>query len=176
MSCRNPTWPAAPPCVSRLRSSWIDWPISSAHPASIATVTTGSSPRNAPLRPLVTARAQEDNALATQTLSSDPALPEKPPAPPTQLEEADLQTPDTTPSSPSRWGVLLARIHEVFPLICPSCRSPGQWERNRNIRSVRKLGRREWYASSGYSRRSLVENAVFRYKRILGMPDRVRVK
>jgi hypothetical protein len=46
-----------------------------------------------------------------------------------------------------------------------SSRSPGQWERNRYIRSVRKLGRREWYANSGYSRRSLVENAVFRLSR-----------
>jgi hypothetical protein len=26
----------------------------------------------------------------------------------------------------------------------------------------------EWFASSGYSRRSLVENAVFRYRAILG--------
>ena len=39
---------------------------------------------------------------------------------------------------------------------------------------MRKLGRREWYASSGYSRRSLVENAVFRYKSILGQRMRSR--
>jgi hypothetical protein len=39
---------------------------------------------------------------------------------------------------------------------------------------VRKLGRREWYTSSGYSRRSLVENAVFRYKGILGQRMRSR--
>ena len=71
--------------------------------------------------------------------------------------------------------------HRVRVLIPPiqgaqpsSSRSPGQWERNRNIRSVRKLGRREWYASSGYSRRSLVENAVFRYKSILGRRMRSR--
>jgi len=71
--------------------------------------------------------------------------------------------------------------HRVRVLIPPiqgaqpsSSRSPGQWERNRNIRSVRKLGRREWYASSGYSRRSLVENAVFRYKAILGQGMRSR--
>jgi hypothetical protein len=49
-----------------------------------------------------------------------------------------------------------------------SIRSPALRERNRNVRSMRKLGRREWYASSGYSRRSLVENAVFRYKTLLG--------
>jgi hypothetical protein len=51
---------------------------------------------------------------------------------------------------------------------------PGQRERNRNIRSMRKLGRREWHANSGYSRRSLVENAVFRYKAILGQRMRSR--
>ncbi|MBT8395859.1 MAG: IS5 family transposase [Gemmatimonadetes bacterium] len=71
--------------------------------------------------------------------------------------------------------------HRVRVLIPPiqgaqpsSSRSPGQWERNRNIRSVRKLGRQEWYTSSGYSRRSLVENAVFRYKNILGKRMRSR--
>jgi len=39
---------------------------------------------------------------------------------------------------------------------------------------MRKLGRQEWYTSSGYSRRSLVENAVFRYKTILGQRMRSR--
>jgi hypothetical protein len=39
---------------------------------------------------------------------------------------------------------------------------------------MRKLGRREWYTGSGYSRRSLVENAVFRYKSILGQRMRSR--
>ena len=53
-------------------------------------------------------------------------------------------------------------------------RSPGQRERNRNIRTMRKLGREEWYATSGYSRRSLVENAVFRYKTVLGPAMRSR--
>ena len=41
-------------------------------------------------------------------------------------------------------------------------------ERNRNIRSIRELGRREWHTYSGYSKRSRVENAVFRYKTIIG--------
>jgi hypothetical protein len=70
-----------------------------------------------------------------------------------------------------RVRVLIPPIHGAQP---SSIRSPGQWERNRNIRSVRKLGRREWYASSGYNRRSLVENAVFRYKAILGHRMRSR--
>ena len=55
-----------------------------------------------------------------------------------------------------------------------SSRSPGQRERNRNIRTVRKLGREEWYATSGYSRRSLVENTVFRYKTVFGTAMRSR--
>ena len=55
-----------------------------------------------------------------------------------------------------------------------SSRLAGQRERNRNIRSMRKLGRKEWYTSSGYSRRSLVENAVFRYKSLLGQRMRSR--
>jgi hypothetical protein len=71
--------------------------------------------------------------------------------------------------------------HRVRVLIPPSrgsqpspSRLPGQRERNRNIRSMRKLRRQEWYTSSGYSRRSLVENAVFRYKAILGQRMRSR--
>jgi len=41
-------------------------------------------------------------------------------------------------------------------------------ERNRNIRSIRERGRREWHTSSGYSQRSMAENTVFRYKTIIG--------
>ena len=40
--------------------------------------------------------------------------------------------------------------------------SPAWKERNRNVRSIRALGRREWYARSGCSRRGMVENAVYR--------------
>jgi len=52
--------------------------------------------------------------------------------------------------------------------------SAAQKERNRNIRSIRELGRREWHKRSGYSTRSLVENAVFRYKTIMGRGMRSR--
>jgi len=47
-------------------------------------------------------------------------------------------------------------------------------ERNRNIRSIRELGRREWHTSSGYSKRSMVENTVYRYKTIIGRSMRSR--
>jgi hypothetical protein len=47
-------------------------------------------------------------------------------------------------------------------------------QRNRNIRSIRRRGRRLWHKASGYNRRSLVENAVYRYKAILGRCMRAR--
>ncbi len=45
-------------------------------------------------------------------------------------------------------------------------------ERNRNIRSIRELRRREWHSSSGYSKRSMVENTIFRHK--MGICPRLR--
>ena len=47
-------------------------------------------------------------------------------------------------------------------------------ERDRNIRSIRKVGRREWQTHSGYSRRSMVENTMYRYKTIIGRSMRSR--
>ena len=41
-------------------------------------------------------------------------------------------------------------------------------ERNRNIRSIRRLGRREWHKRSGFSKRSMIENAVYRFQTIIG--------
>jgi len=79
---------------------------------------------NAPLRPLVTARALEDNALAAQVSGLDVLPPAAPEVPAPQPEMANRKAPDTTPSRPSRWAALLARIYEVFPLICPTCQTP----------------------------------------------------
>jgi hypothetical protein len=82
---------------------------------------------NAPLRPLVTARAREDNALAVHTsIQAGPLPPSSGRLPPkSEAPEAPApQPPDTTPARPSRWAALLARIFEVFPLICPSCQTP----------------------------------------------------
>jgi hypothetical protein len=47
-------------------------------------------------------------------------------------------------------------------------------ERSRNIRSIRRLGRRDWHKWSGYSKRSMVENAIYRYKTIIGRGMRSR--
>ena len=52
--------------------------------------------------------------------------------------------------------------------------SAAQRERNHNILSIRELGWREWHKSSGYSGRAMVENAVFRYKTIMGRGMRSR--
>ncbi len=47
-------------------------------------------------------------------------------------------------------------------------------ERNRNIRSRARLGKRQWHTKSGYSRRSLVENTIYRYKLLIGPTMRSR--
>jgi hypothetical protein len=47
-------------------------------------------------------------------------------------------------------------------------------ERDRTIRKVEKLGRKEWKKRSGYHRQGTVENAFFRYKSMLG--DRLHAR
>ena len=47
-------------------------------------------------------------------------------------------------------------------------------ERNRNIRSRARLGKRQWHTQSGYSRRSMVENTMYRYKALIGRTMRSR--
>ncbi len=55
-----------------------------------------------------------------------------------------------------------------------SGRGQGATARDRTIRKVKKLGRREWKKASGYHRQGTVENAFFRDKSILG--DRLRAR
>ena len=43
--------------------------------------------------------------------------------------------------------------------------------RDENVRRIRKIGRKKWKKESNYHRRSLAENAFFRYKLVLG--DRI---
>jgi hypothetical protein len=50
-----------------------------------------------------------------------------------------------------------------------SCR-----ERNRNIRSRRRIGKRTWHTKSGYSKRSRAETTMSRYKTIIGPMVRAR--
>jgi IS5 family transposase len=47
-------------------------------------------------------------------------------------------------------------------------------DRNRNIRAIARHGRRQWYKRSGFTKRSMVENAVHRYKVIIGPEMRAR--
>ena len=46
--------------------------------------------------------------------------------------------------------------------------------RDRTIRKVKRIGRRQWKKESGYHREGTVENAFFRYKSIIG--DRLRAR
>ena len=78
---------------------------------------------NAPLRPLVTARARE-NALAAQLPGPSLPIPKTSWVPPPASEAPAPQTIDAAPSRPSRWAALLARVFEVFPLVCPTCQTP----------------------------------------------------
>ena len=47
-------------------------------------------------------------------------------------------------------------------------------QRNRNIRGRARVGKRVWHTESGYSKRSKVETAFYRYKTILGSAMRAR--
>ena len=46
--------------------------------------------------------------------------------------------------------------------------------RDRAVRRIRKVGRREWKKESGYHQQARAENTFFRYKRILG--DRLHAR
>ena len=47
-------------------------------------------------------------------------------------------------------------------------------ERNRHIRAINKHGRKDWYRRSGITKRSMVENTIYRYKQIIGPEMRAR--
>ena len=55
-----------------------------------------------------------------------------------------------------------------------SGRRPRSPARDRAIRQVQQVGRRQWKKESGYHRQGTVENAFFRYKSIIG--DRLRAR
>ena len=55
-----------------------------------------------------------------------------------------------------------------------SRRRPRSGARDRTITRVKRLGRRRWKKASGYQRQARVENAVFRYKSIIGDGLRAR--
>ncbi len=47
-------------------------------------------------------------------------------------------------------------------------------DRNRHIRKIGRVGRREWHLRSGYTKRSRVENVVYRYKTTFGREMKAR--
>ena len=47
-------------------------------------------------------------------------------------------------------------------------------DRNRHIQAIERHGRREWSKRSGFTKRSMVENAVYRYEAIIGREMRSR--
>ena len=73
-------------------------------------------------------------------------------------EDLAAHSPDrrTTVTIPPQKDALLAPESDVLQ------------DRNRHIRTINKVGRREWHKRSGFSKRSRVENTVYRYKTIIG--------
>ena len=55
-----------------------------------------------------------------------------------------------------------------------SRRGPRSKGRDRTIRQVTRMGRRQWKKKAGYHRQARVENAFFRYKSMLGDGLRAR--
>ena len=55
-----------------------------------------------------------------------------------------------------------------------SAKLPTTRERNRNIRSRARLGKRRWHTRSGYSKRRKIETTFYRYKAIIGSSMRAR--
>jgi hypothetical protein len=48
------------------------------------------------------------------------------------------------------------------------------WQRDENLRAIRRRGRKRWKQEAGYHRRSLAETAIFRLKTIFGATLRAR--
>jgi transposase len=62
----------------------------------------------------------------------------------------------------------------IVPPRKTATRSRRSGTRDRTVRRVRKVGRRQWEKESGYHRQARVENTFFRYKSIIG--DRLRAR
>jgi len=70
------------------------------------------------------------------------------------------------------------RTRVIIPPRCNATLSPNSktamQDRNRHIRAIEKYGRRKWHKRSGYTKRSMVENTIYRYKQIIGPEMRAR--
>jgi hypothetical protein len=62
----------------------------------------------------------------------------------------------------------------IVPPRGTATRSRGPSSRDRTVRRVKKVGRRQWRKESGYHQQARVENTFFRYKSIIG--DRLRAR
>ena len=70
-----------------------------------------------------------------------------------------------------RTRVIIPPQHNA--VVSPQSKTAMQ-DRNRHIRAIERHGRREWYKTSDATERSMVENAVYRYKTIIGSEMRAR--
>ena len=96
------------------------------------------------------------------------------------IYEVDSTRPGVTPSRhfPQDGGRIRPdrRTRVIVPPRKGALLSPksAMVDRNRHVRSINRLGRREWHPRSSFSKRSRVENVIYRYKAILGREMKAR--
>ena len=84
-------------------------------------------------------------------------------------------TADSAYDTIAIYGAAEARNTKVIvPPRKTATRSKRPSARDRTVRRVRKVGRRQWKKESGYHQQARVENTFFRYKSIIG--DRLRAR
>jgi hypothetical protein len=84
-------------------------------------------------------------------------------------------TADTAYDTIAVYDATAARGAKVIvPPRMSATRSKRSGARDRTVRRVRKVGRRQWKKESGYHQQARVENTFFRYKSIIG--DRLRAR
>jgi hypothetical protein len=86
-----------------------------------------------------------------------------------ELAGVILPVPDHSPARRTRVIIPPQR----GALLSPETATAMQ-DRNRHIRLIHRIGRRQWHHRSGFTRRSKVESIVYRYKEILGREMKAR--
>jgi len=92
-----------------------------------------------------------------------------------EIDDIASFTADAAYDTIANYDAAAARGAKVIvPPRKTATRSKRSSARDRTVRRVRKVGRRQWKKESGYHRQARVENTFFRYKSIIG--DRLRAR
>jgi transposase len=92
-----------------------------------------------------------------------------------EMDEIESFTADAAYDTIAIYDAAAARGAKIIvPPRRSATRSRRSGTRDRTVRRVRKVGRRQWKKESGYHQQARVENTFFRYKSIIG--DRLRAR